>query len=123
MENRKNLKKKVIGQKISNRSEKGVLLVTKVFPNTPVTYVLSFLKRYGHIQRSFFFPQKVEGFFNQKTKYQCISGIVEFTKKINAKRCSILVKENLNQHLINIPFEKAFYLKRTDWKNLVKFLG
>ena len=122
MENEKNPEKKILGKKISTKSETGIILLTKVFPGTPVTFILSFLKRYGDIHRSFFFPQKLEGIFNRKSKHPNITGIVEFTEKINAKRCSILVKPNLNQNLIIIPFEKALYLKKTNWKKLVSLL-
>jgi len=66
MKNGENLKKKILGEKNSNRSEKGILLLTKVFPTTPVTYVLSFLKRYGHIQRSFFFSTKSGRIYQSK---------------------------------------------------------
>jgi hypothetical protein len=115
-------KKEVLKLKNSDKSKKGVLVLKNLYSNISATYVLSFLKRYGNIKRSFFFQHKIRKLFNWNGKHSSITGIIEFTKKINAKRCSVLIKHILDQTLTDIPFEEVFYLKQTNWKKLVEFL-
>ncbi len=122
MRNWINNKREVFKTKISVKSNKGILVLKNVYSNISVTYVLSFLKKYGNIKRSFFFQHKVGQLFNRNGKYSSITGIIEFTKKIYAKRCSVLIKHILNQTLTYVPFEEVFYLKQTNWKKLVEFL-
>jgi hypothetical protein len=122
MGNSINAKKEVRKTNNSDNPKKGILVLKNVYSNTSATYVLSFLKRYGNIKRSFFFKNKIGKLFNWNGKHSSITGIIEFTKKINAKRCSVLIKHILNQTLTDIPFEEIFYLKQTNWKKLVEFL-
>ena len=52
-------KKEVLKLKNSDKSKKGVLVLKNLYSNISATYVLSFLKRYGNIKRSFFFQHKI----------------------------------------------------------------
>jgi len=63
MGNCTNLKKEVLKTKNSGKSKKGIIVLKNVCSNISVSYVQSFLKRYGNIKRSFFFSNiKLENF-------------------------------------------------------------
>lgn len=86
MGNCTNLKKEVLKTKNSGKSKKGIIVLKNVCSNISVSYVQSFLKRYGNIKRSFFFQHKVRELFNRDCKHSSITGIIEFTKKNKRKK-------------------------------------
>lgn len=109
-------------ERILKTGRSGILFLEGVSSDIGVSKITVFLKRYGDIKRIFFFnSSRSFGTFQKKVNLYVV-GIVEFTKKINAKRVPLLIKIPIHQSGTEIPFEKAFYLKRTNWKKLVEFL-
>ena len=52
-----------------------------------------------------------------------VSCIIEFTKKSNAKRVSVLIGQNRHLFNQNLPIKECFYLKNTCWNNISDFFN
>jgi len=100
----------------------GVLFLKNILPNTNVSKLLNYLKKFGEIKRTFFCNNCNLEYCYDKKKHTTIVGFVEYNRKINAKRASILMSNLLYNRQTKLLFEKALYLKRTEWKEITTFL-
>jgi hypothetical protein len=100
----------------------GILFLEGISPNIGVSGITVFLKRFGDIKRIFFFNSSRSFSIVHKKGSKFISGIIEFTKKMDAKRIPLIIKSTNYKSCMKAPFNKAFYLKQTNWKKLVEIL-
>jgi hypothetical protein len=112
----------MIKKKYKKKNRSGILLLKNIHPSAGVIRVINFLKNFGEIKRTFFFNSSCFGEINSKPIRPYFACIVEFTKKTDAKRASILTEFFSCRSFLDVPFQKAFYLKKTYWDKLVGFL-
>ena len=107
-------------KKKSEKHKKGILFLNNIFPSTNVPFLLRFLKKFGKIKRSFFFYTSMSVCEKNQRVVSCI---IEFTKKSNAKRVSVLIGQNRHLFNQNLPVKECFYLKNTCWNNISDFFN
>jgi hypothetical protein len=112
----------MIKKKNIKKIKSGILFLKNIPPSVCVTRVLNFLKNFGEIKRTFFFNSSCFEEINYKNIHPYYACIVEFTKKTDAKRASVLSAFFSFKSFFEVPFQKAFYLKKTYWDKLVGFL-
>jgi RNA recognition motif-containing protein len=108
-------------EKMVKVKKTGVLFLKNILPNTNVSKLLNYLKKFGDIKRTFFCNNhNLESCYDKK-KHTKIVGFVEYNRKISAKRASILMSNLLYNRQTKLLFRKALYLKSTDWKEITTF--
>jgi hypothetical protein len=112
----------MIKKKNIKKIRSGILFLKNIHPSVCVIRVINFLKNFGEIKRTFFFNSSYFGEINSKHIRPYFACIVEFTKKTDAKRASILSEFFSCRSFLDVPFQKAFYLKKTYWDKLAGFL-
>jgi len=106
-----------MGRKSEGR--KGILFIKNIRSKIQPVKIKNFLKKFGKINRTFFFNTKNTEYLPSKKLPGNLAGIIEFAKKIEAKRFLTLMNSSEDQFLKELPFKKAFYLKDTRWFTLV----
>jgi len=105
-------------KKIKIRKE-GIVYIQNISPRCTTIKIINYLKKFGKIKRTFFFNISNPEILSMKKLRTNFAGLIEFTKKINAKRLSVLITFFKFQSNLNIPFKNIFYLKHTKWETLV----
>jgi len=102
-----------------SESRMGILFIQNIHSKITPVKIKNFLRKFGKINRTFFFNTKNPEYLPSKKLSANLAGMIEFTKKIEAKRFLTLLKSSEDHFLKEIPFKKAFYLKRSNWSTLV----
>jgi len=101
-----------IGKKNFKENKKGIILIKNIFPNTTISSLITLFKKFGKVKRIFFSKSIELSCSIKKNEYLGIICLVEFVKKINAKRLVVIIKLFIYQSLGQLPFQDIFYLKK-----------